>query len=55
MKALRVRQLGEYSAFATVHWNAVDQNEQVVRDTSTSYQLLLTPDGWHFASYTTHA
>ncbi len=54
-RELDLRQLGDYSAFATVHWNAVDQNEQVVRDTSTSYQLLLTPDGWRFLSYTTHA
>jgi hypothetical protein len=51
---LDIRQLGEYSVFATVHWNAVDRNEQIVRDTRTSYQLLATPDGWRFVSYTNH-
>jgi hypothetical protein len=40
------RHLGEHSVFATVHWNALDPNGQVVRDTWTSYQLLATPDGW---------
>jgi hypothetical protein len=37
-----------------VHWNAFDADEQVVRDTWTSYQLLTTPDGWRFLSYTNH-
>jgi len=46
------RQLGEHSVFATVHWNALDADGQVVRDTCTSYQLLATPDGWRFLSYT---
>ena len=49
-----VRQLGEHSVFATVHWNALDADGQVVRDTWTSYQLLATPDGWRFLSYTNH-
>jgi hypothetical protein len=48
------RQLGEYSVFATVHWNAVDADGDVLRDTWTSYQLLDTPDGWRFLSYTNH-
>ena len=48
------RQLGEHSVFATVHWNALDADRQVVRDTWTSYQLLATPDGWRFLSYTNH-
>lgn len=48
------RNLGEYSVFATVHWNALDANGQVVRDTWTSYQLLATPDGLRFLSYTNH-
>jgi hypothetical protein len=48
------RQLGEHSVFATVHWNALDADGQVVRDTWTSYQLLATSDGWRFASYTNH-
>ncbi len=52
--SLDVRQLGEYSVFATVHWNALDADGQVVRDTWTSYQLLATPDGWRFLSYTNH-
>ena len=48
------RQLGEHSVFATVHWNALDADGQVVRDTRTSYQLLSTPNGWRFLSYTNH-
>jgi hypothetical protein len=48
------RQLGEHSVFATLHWNALDADSQVVRDTWTSYQLLATPDGWRFLSYTNH-
>ena len=48
------RQLGEHSVFATVHWNALDADGQVVRDTWTSYQLLATPDGWRMLSYTNH-
>ena len=49
-----VRQLGEHSVFATVHWHALDADGQVVRDTWTSYQLLATPNGWRFLSYTNH-
>ena len=52
--SLDVRHLGEYSVFATVHWNALDPDGKVVRDTWTSYQLLATPDGWRFLSYTNH-
>ena len=48
------RQLGEHSVFASVHWNALDANERVVRDTWTSYQLLATPEGWRLLSYTNH-
>jgi len=48
------RQLGEHSVFASVHWNALDANEKVVRDTWTSYQLLDTPAGWQLLSYTNH-
>ena len=48
------RHLGEHSVFATVHWNALNADGQVVRDTWTSYQLLATPDGWRFVSYTNH-
>jgi hypothetical protein len=53
-REIDTRQLGEYSVFATVHWNALDADGQVVRDTWTSYQLLATPDGWRFLSYTNH-
>lgn len=48
------RQLGEHSVFVTVHWNALDADGQVVRDTWTSYQLLATPDGLRLLSYTNH-
>ena len=48
------RQLGEYSVLATVHWNALDENGKVVRDTWTSYQLLAAPEGWQLLSYTNH-
>jgi hypothetical protein len=48
------RELGEYSVFASVHWNALDADGDVVRDTWTSYQLLATPDGWRLLSYTNH-
>jgi hypothetical protein len=51
---IEARQLGEHSVFATLHWNAVDANGQVLRDTWTSYQLLATPEGWRFLSYTNH-
>ena len=48
------RQLGEHSVFVSVHWNALDANESVVRDTWTSYQLLGNPEGWKLLSYTNH-
>ena len=51
---LEARQLGDHSVFATAHWNALDADAEVVRDTLTSYQLLATPDGWRFLSYTNH-
>jgi hypothetical protein len=52
--SLDVRHLGEYSAFATAHWNALDADGEAVRDTWTSYHLLSTPEGWRFLSYTNH-
>jgi hypothetical protein len=52
--AIETRDLGEHSVFATVHWNALDADGRVVRDTWTSYQLLSTPEGWRFLSYTNH-
>ena len=53
-QTIDVRQLGEFSAFATVHWNALDPDGTVVRDTWTSYQLLAASDGWRLLSYTNH-
>jgi hypothetical protein len=53
-REIETKALGDYSAFATVHWNATDDEGTVVRDTSTSYQLLATPDGWRLMSYTNH-
>lgn len=51
---LDIRELGPHSVFATVHWNAVDAQDQVIRDTWTSYQLLTTPKGLRFLAYTNH-
>jgi hypothetical protein len=51
---LDTRQLGAYSVLATVRWNAVDADDEVIRDTWTSYHLLTTPHGWRFLSYTNH-
>jgi hypothetical protein len=51
---IETRQLGEHSVFATLHWNAVDEDGQLRRDTWTSYHLLATPNGWRFLSYTNH-
>ena len=48
------RQLGESSMFVSVNWNTVDDEGHVLRDSWTSYQLLTTPDGWRFLSYTNH-
>ena len=48
------RKLGEHAAFTTVRWNALDADEQVLRDTWTTYHLLATPEGWRLLSYTTH-
>jgi hypothetical protein len=49
-----IRQLGEHSVFASVHWNALDDDGTAVRDTWTSYQLLATPEGWRLLAYTNH-
>ena len=54
-RAMNTVQLGEYGVFATVNWNALDEDGAVVRDTWTSYQLLTTSDGWRFLSYTNHS
>jgi SnoaL-like domain len=49
-----IRELGEHAVFATVRWNALDAEGEVLRDTRTTYHLLATPDGWRFLSYTNH-
>jgi hypothetical protein len=49
-----VCELGDHAIFATVRWNALDADGQVLRDTRTTYHLLQTPDGWRFLSYTNH-
>ena len=49
-----VRELGEHAVFATVRWNALDSEGNVLRDTRTTYHLLATRDGWRFLSYTNH-
>jgi hypothetical protein len=49
-----VRELGERAVFATVRWNALDSEGNVLRDTRTTYHLLATHDGWRFLSYTNH-
>jgi hypothetical protein len=52
--AIDTRQLGERAAFTTVRWHALDADGHVARDTLTTYQLLATPAGWRFISYTNH-
>ena len=37
------RQLGDHSVFATIHWNVLDADGQVVRDTWTSYRAARHP------------
>ena len=48
------RNLGDKSCFATVHWNAHDESGSLLRDTYTTYHMLVGPDGWRFLSYTNH-
>jgi SnoaL-like protein len=49
-----VHELGEHAVFATVRWNALDSEGNLLRDTRTTYHLLANPDGWRFLSYTNH-
>ena len=49
-----VHELGEHAVFATVRWNALDSDGNVLRDTRTTYHLLSTPDGLRLLSYTNH-
>ena len=48
------RPLGEHAVFTTVRWNALGSDGSVLRDTRTTYHLLVTPDGWRLLSYTNH-
>ena len=52
--AIEVHELGEHAAFATVRWNALNSEGEVLRDTETTYHLLADPAGWRFLSYTNH-
>jgi hypothetical protein len=52
--AIETRELGEAAAFTTVRWHALDGDGDVVRDSQTTYHLLMTPDGWRILSYTNH-
>jgi len=47
-------QLGDYANFAIVRWNAKDESGTVLRDTRTTYHLLVGPGGWRVLSYTNH-
>ena len=51
---IHVRELGEHAVFATVRWNALNSEGNVLRDTRTTYHLLSTSDGWRLLSYTNH-
>jgi ketosteroid isomerase-like protein len=52
--AIDTRQLGEWAAFTTVRWQALDGDGNVARDTLTTYHLLATAAGWRLLSYTNH-
>ena len=49
-----LQELGEHSVYLTVNWVAEHTNAELRRNTWTSYQLLNTPEGWRFLSYTNH-
>ena len=49
-----VRKLGEHAAFVTVRWNALNDDQECVRDTLCTYHLLLEAGEWRFTSYTDH-
>ena len=53
---LRVTGLDSTSVVATVRWNALDDGEALLRDFTTSYQLLRhdESDAWRILSYTYH-
>jgi ketosteroid isomerase-like protein len=52
---LRVTQLDSASIIATVRWNALAEDGALLRDFTTSYQMLRQEsDGWRIISYTYH-
>ena len=51
---IETQRLGDFAEFATVRWNAKDEQGAIQRDTRTTYHLLDGPDGWRFLSYTNH-
>ena len=52
---LRVTRLDGTSVIATVRWNALSEEGTLLRDFTTSYQLLPHEhDGWRILSYTYH-
>lgn len=52
---LRVTQLDNTTAIATVQWNALAADGALLRDFTTSYQLLrVEGGGWRILSYTYH-
>lgn len=52
---LQVTPLGKTSLIATVRWNALAEDGRLLRDFTTSYQLLRDdPGGWRILSYTYH-
>lgn len=52
---LQVTQLDSASVIATVRWNALSGDGALLRDFTTSYQMLRQePDSWRILSYTYH-
>jgi hypothetical protein len=52
---LRVTPLDSASVIATVRWNALAEDGALLRDFTTSYQMLRQKsDGWRIISYTYH-
>ncbi len=49
-----VNRLGDHTVVATVRWNGLDAEGEVVRDVSTTFHLRKTPGGPRFVSYTNH-
>ncbi len=49
-----LNELGDHTIFATVRWNGLDSEGEVLREISTTYHLLRTRDGMRFVSYTNH-